>query len=100
MSQHYLKARTNEGIEVLVTTGWDRPLGYFFLVVEPLDGDHEPLYSNLYDPIGGFNQRDNFDYYQNKLKDMGIELPVEMVTDLNADKASDIGNKVVDWTKV
>ena len=29
--------------------GWDKPLQHHFMVIETLDGDDEPLYSNLDD---------------------------------------------------
>lgn len=47
MSQHKLKGETPNGtVEVLL--GWDQPMSWFFMVIEP-EAD-EPLYSNLYEP--------------------------------------------------
>lgn len=47
MSQYKLKGDTPNGpVEVLL--GWDEPMSWFFMVIEP-DAD-EPLYSNLYEP--------------------------------------------------
>ncbi|WP_233983691.1 hypothetical protein [Pectobacterium versatile] len=44
MSQHRMEGNTAKGrVEILI--GWDQPLAYFFMVIEP-DLD-PPLYSNL-----------------------------------------------------
>lgn len=45
MSQHYLDGITPNGI-VTILVGWDRPLSYFFMVIESPQQD-EPMYSNL-----------------------------------------------------
>ncbi|CQH79366.1 hypothetical protein ACQ69I_003293 [Yersinia enterocolitica] len=47
MSQHYLEGITPNG-NVTILVGWDRPLSYFFMVIESQQLD-EPLYSNLYE---------------------------------------------------
>lgn len=46
MSQHRLTGLTPGG-KVDVLLGWDSPMSWFFLVIEP-ESD-EPLYSNLYE---------------------------------------------------
>lgn len=46
MSQYTLKGRTPSGT-VDVVLGWDEPMSWFFMVIEP-EAD-EPLYSNLHE---------------------------------------------------
>ena len=97
MSQHFYKTTTSSGIEVEIQAGWDRKLGYFYLVVDTLD-DEEPLYSNLFEPDGGLSQTKSFSYYQQILDEAGISLPSGFVEEIENDMANNVGNRIVDWS--
>lgn len=103
MSQHFYVTQTAEDMPVKVVAGWDRPLGYFFLVVENLSKPNEVearfIYSNLDDPEGGFSQQETFDYYSDVLTRLGVSLPAEMVEALEEDRGLNRGNHVKDWTE-
>lgn len=45
MSNHRRAGHVRNGQPVTVIAGWDRPLAYFFMVIE--DADENLLYSNL-----------------------------------------------------
>lgn len=45
MSHYRRAAHVRNGQPVTVSAGWDRPLAYFFMVIE--DADENLLYSNL-----------------------------------------------------
>lgn len=49
MSQHRFSGTDKNGISILVTMGYDRPLDYVFMTVEARNGF--VLYSNLADPV-------------------------------------------------
>ena len=91
MSQRYFK---NERYEVLV--GWDRPLQYFFMVIQdetvPEDNDDSMVYSNQNDPEGpGLS----FDRIHAVLHQFQITPPLTLWRDLQKDKQDDVGNLVV-----
>ncbi|MDD5388953.1 MAG: hypothetical protein PHD37_06390 [Gallionellaceae bacterium] len=107
MSQHYFNSKYQDR-PVKVILGWDRPLGYFFLVIEFVDDEQsEPsdaadaveneglLYSNL-------NDRDAWQkplsYYRDKLSQFGIAVPEAMFTESLRDEALNVGNRHV-WHK-
>lgn len=99
MSQHYCELATAAGLAVGVTLGFDRPLQGFFMIVRPADDPSEPLYSNLHDPElameGGMSTV--VTYFLDKLTDLGINVPQPMVTEVMADAANNVGNRVVFW---
>lgn len=96
MSQHVFKTR-HEGFPVTVIMGWDRPLHYFFLVIERDDaGDDEEafLYSNLNEPTP-FGM--SLDYYQGVLARLGIGVPRQMLVEVARDGRENVGNRRVDY---
>lgn len=100
MSQHIINTTDQRGKRVSVQMGWDRPLQQHFLVVEELDatddGEGNYLYSNLADPMAG-GCRD-FSYFEDKLSELGIEVPEEMVFEVVADQFNNVGNRYVNHT--
>ncbi|WP_299314796.1 hypothetical protein [uncultured Halomonas sp.] len=100
MSQHHYQTRDHAGDPVHVLAGWDRPLGYFFLVVEreTPEGEAEEVYSNLDDGGAGLSQVASFAYYREVLARLGIEVPAAMIEAIEQDKAHGIGNRSEDWT--
>ncbi|MGM9489619.1 hypothetical protein [Ideonella sp. YS5] len=94
MSQHYFSTH-HQGEPVTVLLGWDRPVGHFFLVVErddPGPDEDDYLYLNLDEP-------DAFDlpleFFRQKLKDLGIEVPAQMFEQVQLDTDFGIGNRRV-----
>ena len=67
MSHYRRAAHVRNGQPVTVSAGWDRPLAYYFMVIE--DADENLLYSNLdeADPVGL-----TLDYFQRVLDRFGI----------------------------
>lgn len=101
MSQHYFQTFDLQGVSVLVLAGWDRPLGQFFLVVEDADNkedDAAPIYSNLEDPNVGAKKMVGLDYFRQKLKELHINVPGEMLEAVEQDRINNAGNRVIDWT--
>lgn len=104
MSQHVFST-TLAGCPVTVMVGWDRPLGYVFMVVEldPLEGEDpddldDPgrrLYSNL-------DERDAFsndlDHYRRKLEELQIQVPDSMWAQVDRDRELNVGNRWVRHT--
>ena len=68
MSQHWLTGTiNNQEVEILI--GWDEPLQYFFMTIDP-DGE-PPIYSNLHDdPSVAFSH--TLQDYQNVLNHYGV----------------------------
>lgn len=95
MSQHRFRHHNYD-----VITGWDRPLQYFFLVVERLSGvEDEYVYSNLNDPslpLGAMT----LTQVTAKLAELAIPLPVTLMDELIYDMRHNIGNRVVDHGQV
>lgn len=100
MSRHYF-ATFHKGFPITVYLGWDRPMRYFFLVIEKPaelvddamqveDDDH--LYSNLHerDPFGH-----DLDYYRQVLRHFHIHVPESMFTEVQQDCEGNGGNRVV-----
>lgn len=97
MSRHYF-GTFHKGSPITVVLGWDRPMDYFFLVIEeqinsadnPMTLDH--LYSNLQesDP---FNHE--LDYYREVLRNFQIGVPESMFIEVERDREKNTGNRVV-----
>jgi hypothetical protein len=99
MSQHRI-VTTYQGEPVTVLMGYDRPLKYYFLVVErdvaeDRDDDRAGstmIYSNL-------NERDAFKkdlaYYRAKLSELGIEVLTTMFEQIARDGDRNVGNRYV-----
>ena len=100
MSQHVFTTTSKSNARVGVLIGWDRPLQQFFLVVEELDSPASEegayLYSNLSDQEAR-GCRD-IGYFEGKLQELGIEVPAEMLLEVAADKANNVGNRYVNHT--
>ncbi len=99
MSQHFFKT-THKGEVITVMMGWDKPLQGFFMVIEDkTSGDDGFIYSNLEDPelaqSGGFAQ--SIEPFVNKLGELGIEVPIEMLECVEMDGIFNVGNKVVHY---
>lgn len=75
-----------------VITGWDRPLAHCFLVVY-LGTRHRPVYSNLNEPSGGLT----VDEVGARLATLNIAPPPQLLANLAADKAANVGNVVVSY---
>ena len=98
MSQHTFKT-TRDGEPICVLMGWDRPLAYFFLVVERLamtDDENAYLYLYLDDP-GAIDC--SLDYYRSKLVELGIVVPEAMFAEVERDGALNVGNRVVEYSQ-
>lgn len=102
MSQHSFKT-THRELPITVLLGWDRPLQYFFMVIENTapddDGQEEQddgyLYSNLNDkhPFGMCLAD-----YQAKLAELGITVPAEMFIRVGRDRLLNVGNRCVSYS--
>ncbi|EPB9494600.1 TPA: hypothetical protein L4Q76_001679 [Pseudomonas aeruginosa] len=101
MSRHYF-GTSHRGFPVTVILGWDRPMNYFFLMIEKpaelIDSsmeveDEDFLYSNLHenDP---FNH--DLDYYREVLRHFQIVIPESMFIEVQCDLEGNVGNRVAD----
>lgn len=98
MSRHSVET-THDGRPVVVTIGWDAPLGYFHAVVERLDvtDDEESpfVYSNL-DDTDPFPA--SLDQYRAKFRALGIEIPERMYVEAESDALRNVVNRTVEYT--
>jgi hypothetical protein len=98
MSRHSVET-THDGRPVVVTIGWDAPLGYFHAVVERLDvtdDDESPfVYSNLddTDPFPG-----SLAPYRARFRSLGIEIPERMYVEAESDALRNVVNRTVEYT--
>ena len=96
-------------IELVVTMGWDRPLQGFFMTI--IQTNLEPA------PVGEENEEDDEIYLFNNLEQhvshpkgieaylfelehRGIEVPEKMINEVLADGMHNVGNKIVEHTRV
>jgi hypothetical protein len=92
MSQRVLKT-TYHGRPVNVLMGWDRPLSYYFMVIEYADAADEledPVYSNLDDEHAGLEGE--LSYFETVARRLGILIPQAMLARLQVDQVVDRGN--------
>ncbi len=97
MSRHYFDT-FHKGYPINVVLGWDRPMEYFFLVIEEQNTSADNpmtfdlLYSNLQesDP---FNH--DLDYYREVLRHFQIDVPESMFIEVERDRERNTGNRVV-----
>jgi hypothetical protein len=93
MSQ--IKWDTTDGLEIL--TGWDRPLGHHFLLVERrvvlMDGstDYETVYSA--DAWAGCSAAEVLGV----LTRLGVRPPPDLLPLLHAHREANLGNEIVDY---
>lgn len=92
MSQRILKTSyIGRPIEVLM--GWDRPLGYYFMVIQyagEAGRAEEHLYSNLDDQHTEFDA--SLAYFSKVANRFGFVLPPTMLVALEVDKTLNRGN--------
>jgi len=81
---------THNGMKVL--TGWDRPLQYFFLVIEDSD---DYVFSNLSRP----DPRMTIPEIERTLDHFEIKYPESLFEDLLEDKKLDRGNHFIDYDR-
>lgn len=94
MSQHYF-VTTHARRPVLVVMGYDRALNYVFMTVERLDDDrHIYLYSNRFDEEAGTHCQDVY-HYRDVLADLNLTVPVSMFDEVERDRTSRIGKRIV-----
>lgn len=87
---------THQNKEVLV--GWDRPLQYFFLLVEQTDApDDDPNDGYLFNNLKRKNPGMTLDEIGTELANLGIPHPPTLFTDLAADRQTDNGNGFHDY---
>ena len=96
MSRHIFTT-TYKKRPVKVIMGWDRPLQYFFMDISLLDARDEEssiLYDNLRE-INAFPK--DLGCYLDKLKELNIEVPEEMIEEVQNDMLVNAGNKIKNW---
>ena len=89
MSQH----RYSYG-EITVFAGWDRPLGYLFMVIEN-DTSEVPIYCDE-DDLNNYSQQDT-NHYQEILKTLSIPVPCGFWNAIENDRLEDKGNSFTQW---
>lgn len=99
MSQHVFNTRY-QGKPITVMMGWDRPLQGFFMVIEEIDRDEEHcIYSNLDDPTLGSltGLAPTIQPFINKLNELSISVPKEMLDGVTLDGVYNVGNKTAHY---
>lgn len=96
VSQHSFHTRYR-GQEVVVVTGYDRPLNDLFLQVMGCEGDPQDeedcvLYSSIHEP-----QRDwsDINTVSSKLTELGIEVPDCLLEAVYLDQLFHVGNRML-----
>ena len=89
MSQHTYKYE-----EIKVLAGWDRPLGYLFLVIENRTSCI-PIYDNNTDP-NAINAQDT-EHYKKVLRTLSIPVPEGFWLAIEDDRLNDVGNAWTRW---
>lgn len=104
MSQHFLQTSLPDGRPVKIQTGWDRPLQGYYLVVERLDASEDAdddeiyLFSNLLHMPRGSSHPKTMLPFVDRLKQIGMALPISMLAELEDDRVTNAGNKAVIWS--
>ena len=99
MSQHIFNT-SHEGQPVTIMMGWDRPLqGYFLVVMTDDEAQERYIYSNLKDPVltGCNGLPESIEYFCEKLTELGIEVPAEMLEGVEMDGIFNVGNKIAHY---
>ncbi|GGN46547.1 MULTISPECIES: hypothetical protein [Deinococcus] len=84
-----------------VQAGWDRPLQYFYLVIERLQrqqGEPTLVYCNLDDPQARFDGGLTLDQVQARLEEHHLPVPAGLLDALREDQRVNRGNHDVTWT--
>lgn len=81
-------------IQIVVNSGWDRPLqGFFMTIIKQSDEEEdEHLFNHLAEPV---SYPKEINCYLHELEQRGITLPEQMVNELLADGMRNVGNKYV-----
>lgn len=96
MSRHYFQTTYAEKpVEVLM--GFDRPLNGFFMVIDYLDEPEDDeddgyIYSNMWEEKP---HPDSLTPYLEKLAELNISIPAEMIQEIENDGEIKMGNKDV-----
>ncbi len=91
MSQHSYSLKHN-GEETNIMMGWDKPLQYFFMIIEKESDIDEPFWSNL-NQLEPYQK--NLNFYLKILNELNIKLPPQMIEEVMEDQINNIGNKTV-----
>ena len=99
MSQHYYPTFYQER-PILITIGWDRPLGYFFMTIEDEGkrgrGEEDYIiYSNLDEKKDIMAYPTSLHHYQSILKKLDIHFPAHTLHEVYSDALENVGNKTV-----
>ncbi|SED29021.1 hypothetical protein SAMN05216178_6637 [Pseudomonas saponiphila] len=94
MTQRFIKLdHPAIGRKVSVMVGYDRPLSYFFMIIEDEESpDDDLVYSNLEDPKAGFPK--TLDRYREVLAGMGMTIPETVWAAVLEDQKNNAGNLV------
>lgn len=92
MSQHLATASLN-GRTVEIVAGFDRRLGDYFLQV--IDERNDMLYTSLQEPL--FDWTD-IATLRVKVADLGLQLPTQLLDEVEADGLRRAGNRIVRHT--
>lgn len=100
MSQHQFPAALADGSKARVTVGWDRPLQGFFMLIERsgrTKGDEVFAYSNMDDKnlLNSFGLSPDLQYFEEKAKEFGIEIPRPVQQAVLQDGEVNTGNWLV-----
>ncbi|MEW7996794.1 MAG: hypothetical protein AB2825_20420 [Candidatus Thiodiazotropha endolucinida] len=93
--------------EIVVTMGWDRPLQGFFMTITRInpkssgeadvEDEEHFLFNNLEQQI---SHPKGIEAYLFELEHRGIEVPEKMINEVLADGMHNVGNKIVEHTRV
>ena len=92
MSQH-LATATLDGRLVEIVAGFDRRLGDYFLQV--IDERNDMLYTSLQEPLLDWT---DIATLRVKVADLGLQLPTQLLDEVEADGLRRAGNRIVRHT--
>ncbi|GAP34120.1 hypothetical protein ABXN37_02920 [Piscinibacter sakaiensis] len=92
MSQH-LATATLDGHPVEIVAGFDRRLGDYFLQV--VDERNDMLYTSLQEPLLDWT---DIATLRVKVADLGLQLPTQLLDEVEADGLRRAGNRIVRHT--
>ena len=93
MSRHYFYTQYQD-TPVQILMGFDRALGHYFLVIESMIHEmDEPIYSNLFEEKKEHAFPTEIDFFIDKLSELGLSVPVEMIDEITADARFNFSNK-------
>lgn len=92
MSQH-LATATLDGRPVEIVAGFDRRLGDYFLQV--IDERNDMLYTSLQEPLLDWT---DIATLRVKVADLGLQLPTQLLDEVEADGLRRAGNRIVRHT--